>query len=263
MSVHHRVLNPLSSHDLPKGLCALAVMTKVPRPGEVKTRLTPPLTPDEAARLNSCFLSDTFNAIASATRDSPASGVAVFTPMSGEKELEAILPAAFKLVAQRGNAFEERLMCAMEDLFSLGFESVCLIDSDSPTVPLNVFSEAVKILLAGDKNTVVLGPSNDGGYYLVGGKALHRRLFQDIEWSTERVLEQTLKQASELRLKIQLLPVWYDIDDEVSLERLCRELFGSNQSEGYAAPATRGYMEELLAGARRKRIWPNEHRHRE
>jgi uncharacterized protein len=259
MTLVHRVLDPRKPGQIRKGLCALAVMTKAPRAGKVKTRLTPPLTPEEAAALNICFLRDTTAAIAGAVNDERALGIAVYTPAGAEGEYEGILPDEFNLVPQRGDAFGERLICATEDLLSLGFESVCLIDSDSPTVPTRAFSDAAKIL-AEKEDAVVLGPSDDGGYYLVGLKKLHRSLFQDIDWSTERVLEQTIARAKEIALDVHLLPVWYDVDDRATLHRLCREFFTDNGSAsgGYAAPVTREYLATLLEREGRDRIWPNE-----
>jgi glycosyltransferase A (GT-A) superfamily protein (DUF2064 family) len=134
-----------------------------------------------------------------------------------------------------------------------------LIDSDSPTVPPRTVSEAAKIL-AEKEDAVVLGPSDDGGYYLVGLKKLHRTLFQDIDWSTERVLEQTIARAKEIALDVHLLPVWYDVDDRATLRRLCGEFFADNgnASGGYAAPVTREYLATLLEREGRDRIWPNE-----
>ena len=102
------------------GLCALAVMTKAPRTGQVKTRLTPPLTPQEAAELNACFLRDTAAAITRIARDGSAQGIAVYTPAGAENEFREILPPEFELVAQRGEALEERLIFATEDLFAWG-----------------------------------------------------------------------------------------------------------------------------------------------
>jgi rSAM/selenodomain-associated transferase 1 len=255
MSIGPRVLDLHFRRDLPKGLCALAVMTKVPRAGEVKTRLIPPLTPDEAALLNRSFLSDTFTAITNATCDGLTRGVAVFTPIGAEQEIEAILPKEFELLPQRGDAFGERLIFAVQDLFSFGFESVCLIDSDSPTVPVDFFSEAAAIL-SKEPNVVVLGPSEDGGYYLIGSRVLHRELFQGIDWSTDRVLEQTIERARELALEVRFLPEWYDIDDRIALRRLCSELFGPRDGNGHAypAPVTKACLEKLLQGAGRERI---------
>jgi rSAM/selenodomain-associated transferase 1 len=259
MNAVHRVLDPSNPSDLPKGLCALAVMTKAPRAGKVKTRLTPPLTAEEAAELNICFLRDTTAAIASARSERGARGIAVYTPVGAEAAYHGILPDEFELVPQRGGAFGERLAFAIQDLLALGFDSACLIDSDSPTVPPRAYSEAVKFLSETD-DALVLGPSDDGGYYLIGLKKLHRSLFEKIDWSTERVLEQTLACARAIDLEVHLLPAWYDVDDRATLHRLCHEFFTVNGSapDAYPAPATRGYLDELLKREGRDRIWPNE-----
>ena len=259
MNAVHRVLDPSKpSSDIPKGLCALAVMTKAPRAGKVKTRLSPPLTPEEAAALNSCFLRDTTAAIASTASEGLARGIAVYTPVGAEGAYGGILPDEFELVPQRGDAFGKRLTFAIEDLLSLGFDSVCLIDSDSPTVPQRAFTEAATIL-AQREDTVVLGPSDDGGYYLIGLKKLHRALFEDIAWSTGRVLQQTIERARQMNLQVHLLPTWYDVDDRMTLRRLCEEFFGPDgcTAVGYPAPATRAYLEGLLKRGR-DRIWPND-----
>src|SRR5438045_8976221 len=145
MNAGHRVLDPRKHNDLPKGLCAFPVMAKVPRAGRVKTRLTPPLTAQEAAALNVCFLRDTTASIASMAREEEARGIAVYTPVGAESAYDAILPEEFELLPQRGDALGERLAFATEDLLSLGFESVCLLDSDSPTVPPRACSEAARI----------------------------------------------------------------------------------------------------------------------
>src|SRR5438105_14259687 len=118
MNVRHRVLDPRKREDLPHGLCAFAVMTKVPRAGRVKTRLTPPLTAQEAAALNICFLRDTTAAIASIVRQELARGIAVYTPVGAEEAYDAILPDEFELLPQRGDAFGERLAFATEDLLA-------------------------------------------------------------------------------------------------------------------------------------------------
>jgi len=110
---------------------------------------------------------------------------------------------------------------------------------------------------------VVLGGSDDGGYYLIGVKRMHPRLFERIDWSTERVLEQTLERARKIGLETALLPTWYDVDDAATLERLHRELspaagetapnFAGPNFAGYDAKHTRAYLESLplqIAGAR-------------
>jgi len=234
-------------------------MTKAPQAGKVKTRLTPPLSSEEAAALNTCFLRDTAAAISKTVERGAARGIAVYTPVGAEAAYAEILPREFDLVPQRGDAFGERLAFATEDLLRLGFASACLIDSDSPTVPQLAFDQAVDFL-SHPGDSVVLGPSDDGGYYLIGLKKLHLQLFEGIDWSTARVLEQTIQRARDLNLRVHLLPVWYDVDDRTTLRRLCHEFFDANGSTnpGYPAPATRQFLDELLRREGRERIWPNE-----
>lgn len=244
MQPAHRILDPGVGALAGRNGCALAVMTKVPRAGYVKTRLIPPLTPGEAAQLNICFLRDTAAAIAEACGTS-ARGVGVYTPVGAEAAYIDILPPDFDLLPQRGQGFGERLALAAEDLFRCGFGAVCLIDSDSPTVPANSFVNAVELLSKPD-DRIVLGPSDDGGYYLIGLKQNHRQMFERIDWSTERVLDQTKQRARELDLDVSLLPVGYDVDDGLTLRRLCDELL-SGKSERDVAPSTRKFLASLTA----------------
>ena len=261
-----RILDPSSPERMARGICALAVMTKAPQAGRVKTRLVPPLTPEEAAELNKCFLRDTTAAISDACRRRPAGdaskmqfeqtgashskaataacGIAVYTPIGAESAYTDILASAFSLLPQRGDKFGERLYFAVEDLFKCGFESVCLIDSDSPTVPAENFKQAVE-QLSTSEDRVVLGPSDDGGYYLIGVKKPHRRLFEQIDWSTDRVLHQTMQRATEIGLEVKLLPTGYDVDDGASLRRLCIELVADATSADIA-PYTRKFLTSFV-----------------
>lgn len=240
-----RVVNPTLPSSIARAQCALAVMTKAPQAGQVKTRLIPPLTPDEAAELNKSFLRDTTLTISSAAKTSSAWGIAVYTPVGAESVYDDILPPDFVLLPQRGRNFGERLYFAAEDLFKCGFESVCLIDSDSPTVTAKSFSKAIELLSAGS-GQVVLGPSDDGGYYLIGFNKLHSELFERIDWSTEVVFDQTIRRAREIGLTIKLLPPGYDVDDARTLGRLCNELLGNTASPGVASH-TRRFLTELTA----------------
>jgi uncharacterized protein len=244
MKAIQRVLDRDCVDPAAAGLCALAVMTKAPRAGLVKTRLVPPLTHDEAAQLNICFLQDTAAAISQACGES-ARAIAVYTPIGAEADYDDILPHDFQLVAQRGDNFGDRLAFGVEDLFAIGFASVCLIDSDSPTIPSKVYADAVRLLsMPGDR--VVLGPSDDGGYYLIGLKKNHRQLFENIAWSTELVLDQTKARGAELGVEIKLLPAGYDVDDRVTLYRLRDELIrGDEESTNDVAPNTRGFLASL------------------
>jgi glycosyltransferase A (GT-A) superfamily protein (DUF2064 family) len=174
-----------------------------------------------------------------------ASGIAVYTPIGAESAYNDILPGDFSLLPQRGVDFGERLCFAAQDLFRCGFDSVCLIDSDSPTVPAENFSKAVELLKPnGDR--ILLGPCDDGGYYLIGLKKPHRALFERIDWSTKRVFDQTLHRAREIDLEVELLPTGYDIDDAASLRRLCNEVLSDNVRTDIA-PHTREFVRELVA----------------
>ncbi len=231
-------------------------MTKVPQAGKVKTRLTPPLTPEEAAQLNTCFLRDLSRSISEACEKSPARGVGIYTPVGAEAAYENILPKDFLLIPQREGAFGDRLILATADLLNVGFASVCLINSDSPTVPPLNFAEAANELKRpGDR--IVLGPSDDGGYYLIGMKRENRRVFAEIDWSTERVLKQTKERAAEIGVEIHELDAGFDVDDRDTLTRLCEELFGSNaRSTTNVAVDTRRFLSEIIAREGRGRIWP-------
>ena len=256
----HRVVDPHGAAKDFAGCSALALMTKAPRAGNVKTRLVPPLTSEEAAQLNKCFLQDTGAAISvccsgltGANAGPIARGVAVYTPVGAESDYADILPADFSLLPQRGENFGERLFFAAEDLFKCGFDSVCLIDSDSPTIPAENFAKAMELLsLPGDH--IVLGPCDDGGYYLIGLKQLHQGVFEQIDWSTERVLEQTIRRATQIGVGVHKLPRGLDVDDHAALRRLCSELLGKNAPD-HIAPHTQEFLRELIARDGWGRVW--------
>jgi hypothetical protein len=165
------------------------------------------------------------------------------------------LPSHFDLIPQRGNGFGERLTNAADDLLHVGFASCCLINSDSPTATTEAFREAV-VQLQGADDRIVLGPSDDGGYYLIGMRKLNRHLFEKIDWSTERVFAQTAERARAVGLRVHVLPRFYDVDDGAALRRLSGELLEGN-SRGDIAPATRKFLADLIAREGRERIWPS------
>ncbi|HZG54620.1 MAG TPA: TIGR04282 family arsenosugar biosynthesis glycosyltransferase [Pyrinomonadaceae bacterium] len=262
MKTSYPILNPHAPEtNSPRGQCALGVMIKVPRAGASKTRLVPPLTHAEAARLSAAFLRDTAANIAEACAEAYSAGsggavapVAVYTPAGAEDAFDELLSPGFALLAQRGEAFGERLFHAAVDLLRLGYESCCLIDSDSPTLPRALLTMAVEELRRpGDR--LVLGPTDDGGYYLIGMKRAHPRLFEEIAWSTADVSRQTAERAREINLDVRFLPAWYDVDDASALSRLSDELFGAPGNEmsdaklvPYPAPHTRAELSRLLEG---------------
>jgi uncharacterized protein len=235
-------------------ICALGLMAKAPLEGEVKTRLVPPLTSREAAALNICFLRDMAANINSIEE---ASGLVVYTPAGSESAFAGVLPEGFSFLAQRGAHLGERLCNATDDLLRQGYGAVCLINSDSPTLPRSILIRALQSL-AKDGDRVVLGAAEDGGYYLIGLKHAHRNLFNEIAWSTSDVLARTRQRAAEIDLPVELLPPWYDVDDAATLTRLCDELlFTSPLNDAYPAPHTRAFLEAIVVSEGRQRICPN------
>lgn len=245
----YSILDPATPDSRRASQCALAVMAKAPRPGRVKTRLSPPLTGEQAAAINICFLRDTTENIAAVSVSGASAGIVSYTPVGDEALFDNLLPRGFALIPQRGDSFGERLMATAEDILACGYGSVCLIDSDSPTVPAVAFEQAVAALQQeGDR--VVLGPSDDGGYYLIGLKRAHSGLFTDITWSTASVFSETVSAAKTAGIEVVLLPLWYDIDDHKTLELLKAELLhGTPPSftviSGYDAVHTRDFLYEL------------------
>jgi uncharacterized protein len=218
-------------------------------PGRVKTRLAPPLTLDQSAALNICFLRDTTANIAAVAASGNAAGIVSYTPVGDEALFDTLLPAGFSLIPQRGNGFGERLLATAEDLLACGYASVCLIDSDSPTVPAAAFEQAIaELAKPGDR--IILGPSDDGGYYLVGLKHPHPELFANITWSTSTVLAETITAAQTANLEAVLLPLWYDVDDATTLDILTAELLHHTPppftaNPGYPAKHTRDFLSKL------------------
>jgi uncharacterized protein len=224
------------------GRCAIAIMAKAPRLGEVKTRLVPPLSAEESLALSGAFIRDIAENILAAAETAPIDGWLAYSPAGSETEFAALLPAPIRLLPPRRSGLGASLADAAADLLAAGYDAACLVNSDSPTLPTAVLVEAAKTLvLPGDR--VVLGPAADGGYYLIGLKLLHRRLFEDIDWSTERVFRQTVARAAEIGLAITTLPTWYDVDDPPSLRQLAADLAAAG--DGYAARHTAAMMRRL------------------
>jgi len=237
-------------HRPPGGSCAIGILAKAPGPGSCKTRLCPPLTPQESVALSRCFLQDTAENVSTiCLQKEGIIGVAVYTPVESEQDFQKLLPDDFLLVPQRGESLGDRLHHAAEDLFLAGFDSVCLIGSDSPTLPSSCLKAVVEYLKC-SRDGVVIGPTIDGGYYAIGLKAPRQRLFEDISWSTGRVFEQTKAHIAELALPHMTLSIWYDVDDEVALKRLFDGLCQNGQprrsNSGYLANHTRRLLNRLF-----------------
>jgi uncharacterized protein len=246
----HRLIDPALRLALGKDSCALVMMAKVPRIGTVKTRLTPLLNDEQAATLSRCFIRDMAANIGGLTRDRRLIGVVAYTPAGEESAFAGLLPSQFHLLTQRGADLGERLSHAAEDLFAAGFGAVCLINSDSPTLPQSILSQAAaELRFSGER--IVLGEASDGGYYLIGLKKPQPQLFHRIDWSTPRVSAQTAARAEEIKVNITRLPTWYDVDDWPSLQMLFEELLKPNRPSsqgpafGYRAPFTSRFLRWL------------------
>jgi uncharacterized protein len=213
--------------------CGIAFMAKASAPGRAKTRLVPPLTFDEAADLNTAFLQDVAeNVVAAgeqvgAAQNAAIVGYAAFGPPGSTDFFRRILPTSIGLIEAWLPNFGDCLFHTIGEILSRGHQSAVVLNSDSPTLPTALLVETAEVLARpGDR--AVLGPSTDGGYYLLGLKNAHAHMFEDITWSTERVAEQTLVRAREIGLDVHTLPAWYDVDDVDALKRLDSELRGAD-----------------------------------
>jgi rSAM/selenodomain-associated transferase 1 len=198
---------------------ALIVVAKRPAPGQTKTRLCPPLTPRQASELYRCFLLDTLDLVA---RVDGVQGLVAYLPLDAQDYFRAVAPPGFACVPQQGAHLGERLDRALRLVLAQGYEQVVVMNSDGPTLPLRFLEDAFR-RLEDPRVDVVLGPSDDGGYYLIGLKRPCSALF-DVTMSTPRVFEDTRARARESGLTLVCVPCWYDVDVAEDLERLAAEL---------------------------------------
>jgi rSAM/selenodomain-associated transferase 1 len=210
------------------------IMAKQPQPGTVKTRLSPPLSPPAAAALYHAFLLDKIAQVGTLTAVAP---VIAYTPCTARDFFTTIAPQ-FLLMPQQGADLGTRLINSFAQLFATGYTGVLAIDSDTPTLPSEFLQQAVDHL-ARPQSEVILGPSEDGGYYLIGLRALHRELFEDMPWSTAAVFSETTRRARTKGLTVSVLPSWFDIDTPQELARLRATL---RQSQGGAPHHTRQFL---------------------
>ena len=216
----HRARNSQAPLAVNQQEGALVVFAKAPIPGQVKTRLCPPLTSDEAATVHGSFVLDTLERTKAAVSKfrlpvdrylacAPSSALAFFKVM---EERQAV-----RLLDQEGEELGARMNRVFETLFARGYGRVVIVGTDVPSLPLESYQQAVQQL---DRYDVVLGPALDGGYYVVGLKKAAPALFQDIPWSTDRVLTLTKEKAAGLGLDVGLLREWRDVDTIDDLKAL-------------------------------------------
>lgn len=226
----------------------IAVMAKASRPGVSKTRLIPALGAEDAARLNTAFVDDVCANLLAAAAVAPIRGYVAFGPPETRPFFD-FLPPAIGLVEAWQPDFGDTLMAAMDGVLARGHGSACLVNADSPTLPPAYLAQAAD-RLKDTRCDLVLGPSDDGGYYLIGARRVHRELYADMVWSVASVFDETMRRAGALGLAVHVLPRWYDVDDGETLARLRAELFeGRAYAPAGIAPgearATRGLLASL------------------
>ena len=223
------------------------VMARAPLAGKCKTRLAATLGADAAARLYEAMLIDTLERLGqSALAMAPLSVRLVILAApehDGALRLRRLADLRWEIVTQRGADLGERLSNGLLDLARPG-DLVCLTDSDSPTLPLEVLTS---LATPRPSDAIVLGPCDDGGYYLIGMRSAEPRVFQGIPWSTPGVTDATRRACDRVGRPLEELRTWYDVDGHTDLERLAREL----HEQPERAPRTAEVLSQLMPASQR------------
>lgn len=219
MNTHEELLEEPPTHvfDTGSNLNAIVIMAKAPVLNEVKTRLIPPLGPETASLLYYGFLLDKIEQV----KTIEARRFVAYTPQTSGSFFRSIMPPGFSLINQEGEDLGDRLANVSKILFESGAKKVLMLDSDTPNLPTVLIRDGISRL---DDVDVVVGPCEDGGYYLIGMRSWAPELFHGIPWSTSEVADMTVKKAQSLDLSVSLLDKWYDVDTMIDLERLKRDL---------------------------------------
>lgn len=189
---------------------AFVIMSRAPIAGETKTRLQSHLSPVQCAELHKAFLKDIINKFSVIKKKySNLDLYLSITPPGSENLFEELLNDDFKIIIQRGKDLGKKMYNSLFDAYNQSNAPVIITGSDLPSLPISIITESFAGLKERD---LVIGPSLDGGYYLLGMKKPHLFLFDQEKWGNESVLEKTLKAASKHELKSHFLPEWYDVD---------------------------------------------------
>lgn len=210
---------------------AIGIICKAPQPGHSKTRLAAAIGVAAASELSACFLRDVAAAIEAVPEALGRRGYGVYAPAGAEHIMRQLLPAEFGLLLQAGDDLGHVLIGAAGALLLAGHDCVLLVNGDSPTLPPRLLAQAIEALRApGDR--MVLGPASDGGYYLIGSRALafDPEIFHDIDWGTSTVFATTMKKIAALQRTVAVLPQRYDIDTVADLQRHAAEFPDSELS---------------------------------
>jgi rSAM/selenodomain-associated transferase 1 len=209
---------------------ALIIMAKAARPGHVKTRLAASMPAEAVVDLYRCMIEDTLDLARSVSTDA----VAIVCPASDIADLAGWLPA-IEIVGQQGNGLAAGLSSAFRIFIDRGFRRVVALDGDSPQLPPETIDKAFLLL---DGVDVVVGPTTDGGYYLVGSKTVQPELFHTQGMGTGSAFDSLTAHARGLGLQVGLTDTCFDVDEAEDLARLAREL----RSFPHRAPRTAAWL---------------------
>lgn len=207
---------------------AVLVFAKLPEPGRVKTRLLGALSPEQAAEVHRACLEDTVAQVSRVPGCQRCLWVAARPNQARELARELALDREWRVEVQHGRNLGERLHRAFASLFQLGCRKVVVVGTDTPWMGRERILRALAWL---DTADVVLGPTADGGYYLIGARRLVPQMFRRMPWSTSQVFEAALRALAKARASYRLLPRDFDLDRPEDLERaaqlLCRNAAGA------------------------------------
>jgi rSAM/selenodomain-associated transferase 1 len=218
----------------------LGVFAKFWEPGQVKTRLASAVGARRAATIYRSFLQATLSRLAVCI----CQRVLVYTPEERAAEFEQLAGNDWHVQPQGDGDLGQRMSTYFEAALASGFNKVVLVGSDTPTLPPQRVSEAFAAL---DDKSVVLGPTEDGGYYLIGLSRPAPEVFQVISWSTSQVYAQTVSQLRKRGIDFCRLPEWYDVDDKADLDRLVTDLKAASPDDP-ALLAMRGVVLDDRSG---------------
>ena len=218
---------------------ALILFARDPILGKVKTRLSPFLEEDVILKLYTCFLQDSLDNIRQAKNVDRFVGVA---PSNESGFFTGMLGSDIRMFVQEGENLGDKMRGAIQGRFTEGYERVVIIGSDSPSLPASYINKA----MSSDKD-MVLGPSTDGGYYLIGMRGKVVEVFKDVTWGTETVLQETCEHLVQNGASLDLLPVWYDVDTPEDLKFFKTHLDLIEQAGLGAFSETGKLLNEILA----------------
>lgn len=211
---------------------ALILMTRIPIPGKTKTRLMNILSPEECAQIHKCFLLDIFNSFEYIKNDLDI--FLTYTPENSLDIIKDLIPKHIKCFPQHGYNLGERMLNAINHILNKGYSKVVLMGSDIPQIYPNHIRNT---FLALDSSDIAIGPTLDGGYYLIGMKKIHKDIFNNnLKWGNKSVFEETIDMCNKLNLKVELCEKYMDIDTKEDLVEFRKTLLNKIKLKNKVIP---------------------------